>query len=43
MSVVKYFTNQKLRVLVLTREHLLKGVALQRMKQEAHIFITENL
>ncbi|XP_057367238.1 mitochondrial ribonuclease P catalytic subunit-like isoform X2 [Daphnia carinata] len=43
VSVVKHFTNQKLRVLVLTRKHLLTGVALQRMKQEAHVFITENL
>ncbi|KAI9563201.1 hypothetical protein GHT06_010659 [Daphnia sinensis] len=43
MSVVKHFKNQKLRVLVLTRKHLLTGVPLQRMKQEAHVFVTENL
>jgi ribonuclease P protein 3 len=38
-SVVKYFTNQNLRVLVLTRKHLLRGTTLK----SALVFATENL
>jgi magnesium-transporting ATPase (P-type) len=42
-SVVKHFTEQKLRVLVLARKHLLRGKALPAMKQEAFVFATEDL
>jgi ribonuclease P protein 3 len=38
-SVVNYFTNQNLRVLVLTRKHLLRGTTLK----SALVFATENL
>nr|CAG4637315.1 EOG090X0CGF [Ceriodaphnia reticulata] len=42
-SVIKHFTSRKQRVLVLTRKHLLQEPALQNMKKQAHIFITDNL
>nr|CAG4651289.1 EOG090X0CGF [Simocephalus serrulatus] len=43
LSVVKHFTNQNLRVLILTRKHLLREPVLSNIKQRAYVFITDDL